>query len=287
MSAESRVREDERAWHEELFRERSNAELVVSDAIRRRYLQVQGHARFGLERMFQLAGDVRGKRVLIVGCGDANTTVLMAFKGAEVWATDISFEAAKIQERMAQANGMQEHIHAAVCGAEELPFPADSFDIVFGSAVLHHLPDHLAAVSSEVRRVTREGGFVLFSEPVARSPFLQRIRRLFPPPHISPGERQLTDADLEQLMDGFTAELLPYNLVSRLTYFTGRKPLENASIIRRAFVRALHWSDYFLFKVSVFDRFAGGVTIKMHPKKAPPPIVGTSVEPKCVELQAS
>lgn len=68
-------------------------------------------------------------------------------------------------------------------------------------------------------------------------------------------------------MHGFTAEFFPYGLISRLTYFIGRKPLENASLPRKAFVHTLRWSDYFLLKPKMLQKFAGGVTIKMRPNE--------------------
>jgi SAM-dependent methyltransferase len=45
--------------------------------------------------------------------------------------------------------------------AEQLPFPDESFDLVFGHAVLHHIPD-LARAFSEFRRVLRPGGVIAF-----------------------------------------------------------------------------------------------------------------------------
>jgi ubiquinone/menaquinone biosynthesis C-methylase UbiE len=45
--------------------------------------------------------------------------------------------------------------------AERLPFPDQSFDLVFGHAVLHHIPD-LGLALAEFRRVLRPGGTVLF-----------------------------------------------------------------------------------------------------------------------------
>jgi ubiquinone/menaquinone biosynthesis C-methylase UbiE len=45
--------------------------------------------------------------------------------------------------------------------AEELPFPEESFDLVFGHAVLHHIPD-LDRAFAEFRRVLRPGGRVAF-----------------------------------------------------------------------------------------------------------------------------
>jgi SAM-dependent methyltransferase len=45
--------------------------------------------------------------------------------------------------------------------AERLPFEDDSFDLVFGHAILHHIPD-LDQAFSEFRRVLRPGGRIAF-----------------------------------------------------------------------------------------------------------------------------
>ena len=52
-------------------------------------------------------------------------------------------------------------VETVACEAAELPFEDDSFDLVFGHAVLHHLPD-LPAAFREFRRVLRPGGVVAF-----------------------------------------------------------------------------------------------------------------------------
>ncbi len=52
-------------------------------------------------------------------------------------------------------------METAACEASELPFEDDEFDLVFGHAVLHHLPD-LDAAFGEFRRVLRPGGVVAF-----------------------------------------------------------------------------------------------------------------------------
>jgi SAM-dependent methyltransferase len=52
-------------------------------------------------------------------------------------------------------------VETAACEASALPFDDESFDLVFGHAVLHHLPD-LAGAFREFRRVLRPGGVVAF-----------------------------------------------------------------------------------------------------------------------------
>ena len=52
-------------------------------------------------------------------------------------------------------------IETAVTDAEGLPFDDASFDLVFGHAILHHLPD-LGTALSEFQRVLRPGGELAF-----------------------------------------------------------------------------------------------------------------------------
>jgi len=51
--------------------------------------------------------------------------------------------------------------------AEHLPFEDESFDLVFGHAVLHHIPD-LERAFSEFRRVLRPGGMIAFAGEPSR-----------------------------------------------------------------------------------------------------------------------
>ena len=52
--------------------------------------------------------------------------------------------------------------------AESLPFADESFDLVFGHAVLHHIPD-LSRAFSEFRRVLRPGGQIAFCGEPSRN----------------------------------------------------------------------------------------------------------------------
>ena len=74
-------------------------------------------------------------------------------------ATDISPGMIGVLERTAGVLGMD--ARTACCEAGELPFDDNSFDLVFGHAVLHHLPD-LEGCFREFLRVLRPGGRIAF-----------------------------------------------------------------------------------------------------------------------------
>ena len=74
-------------------------------------------------------------------------------------ATDISpGMLAKLERSAAE---LELPVETAACEASELPFEDGSFDLVFGHAVLHHLPN-LDGAFREFRRVLRPGGVVAF-----------------------------------------------------------------------------------------------------------------------------
>ena len=66
-------------------------------------------------------------------------------------------------------------VDGRVADAERIPYDDDTFDLVVGHAVLHHIPDVPAALR-EVLRVLKPGGrFVFAGEPTT-------VRRLLRPP---------------------------------------------------------------------------------------------------------
>jgi ubiquinone/menaquinone biosynthesis C-methylase UbiE len=108
-------------------------------------------------------GDEPGRyaRSLEIGAGTGyfSLNLLRAGVVSEAVATDISPGMLRRLERSAGELGLS--IETAACEAAELPFEDDSFDLVLGHAVLHHLPD-LAAAFREFGRVLRPGGVVAF-----------------------------------------------------------------------------------------------------------------------------
>jgi ubiquinone/menaquinone biosynthesis C-methylase UbiE len=88
-------------------------------------------------------------------------------------ATDISPGMLATLEENAGRLGLE--VGTAAAEAETLPFADESFDLVFGHAVLHHIPD-LRRAFSEFARVLRPGGTLAFcGEPSRYGDFLAAI----------------------------------------------------------------------------------------------------------------
>jgi len=260
------LRTAERNWHDEFYRRQQRRDFLVPRSIQNRYLNPPPEPAFHLEQMFRLIGDVRGKRVLYFGCGDDNSTILLALKGAEVWAFDISVEAVQLQRNMALANAVANNLRLFVCSGDELPLRDHAFDLVFGAAVLYHLPDRLAAVSQELFRITRKEGFAIFSEPFLRSRLLRCLRRMAPVATVvSPGERPLTDDDLAPFRRHFCVHTFPFHLLARLDRWLCRGRLEEMPQWRRAAVLFVHKMDRWLLRMPFMARFAGVLVLKMEP----------------------
>jgi SAM-dependent methyltransferase len=114
-------------------------------------------------------------RGLEIGAGTGYFTLNLLRAGAihSAVATDISPGMLETLHETADHLGLE--VETERCEAASLPFEDASFDLVFGHAVLHHLPDLLGAFR-EFRRVLRPGGAIAFcGEP---SLYGDRISRL-------------------------------------------------------------------------------------------------------------
>jgi ubiquinone/menaquinone biosynthesis C-methylase UbiE len=100
-------------------------------------------------------------RALEIGAGTGyfSLNLLRAGVVREAVATDISPGMLEALERSAGRLGLE--AETAVCEAAELPFEDESFELVFGHAVLHHLPN-LDGAFREFSRVLRPGGTIAF-----------------------------------------------------------------------------------------------------------------------------
>lgn len=65
-----------------------------------------------------------------------------------------------------------------VMDAHNMKFESESYDVVFGGAILHHL--HLTKALPEIKRILKHDGKFVFWEPLGMNPVAALIRKLTP-----------------------------------------------------------------------------------------------------------
>jgi SAM-dependent methyltransferase len=141
-----------------------------------------------------------GTRVLEYGCGVGSESFDLAAAGANVTAIDISPVALRLAAQEAARRGLM--IEFREMNAEVLDFPDATFDLVCGSAIVHHLD--LDRAVPEIARVLRPGGRAVFLEPLGHNPLINWYRRRTPEMR-TPDEHPLLVRDLEQMAKPFAA----------------------------------------------------------------------------------
>lgn len=105
--------------------------------------------------------DLKGKRVLDLGCGDGKYTRILAEKGAIVTAIDFSEK----QIEKAKEKNSQENITYFVCDAGDMKnISNNSIEFVFMNLVVPSLENKkkLIEVLTEIKRVLKQNGEFLF-----------------------------------------------------------------------------------------------------------------------------
>lgn len=112
--------------------------------------------------ILRLAGDVQGRAVLDVGCGDGALSVAFHRGGAAaVFGCDADPRMiARARERSAGSGARIDYLLAR---AEQLPFADDSFDVVAIVTVLCFVADPQAALR-EIARVLKPGGHAVIGD---------------------------------------------------------------------------------------------------------------------------
>jgi len=142
---------------------------------------------------------IPGKSVLEYGCSFGFNSLRLASQTDAIVGIDLSDVAIEQATTAAKAEGIN-NTSFHVMNAEQLDFDDESFDLVFGSSILHHLD--LKKSYSEVSRVLRTGGRALFLEPLGHNPAINAYRDRTPG-FRTPDEHPLVKSDIELARDYF------------------------------------------------------------------------------------
>lgn len=205
-----------------------------------------------------LMGDIAGKQLLDFGCGMGEESIYLARLGAKVTSIDISEVGISSLRRRAAYNRLD--VRAYEMRADPTSFADNSFDIVHGLGILHHVG--IEQGLAEVRRVLRPGGIGVFLEPMGNSPAIESVKTFlmknarflgkFDP--VTDHEHNLTWKEVHSAIRQFTeSTVYPYHLLYRLKRFFPEALLPT---VRRIDASALMLAPS-------LRHFAGGVAIRV------------------------
>lgn len=231
----------ERAYHDRRFASDPRSATA-------RYYQVdRGKAR---HRDVVIGHAGRGVRALEYGCGTGSMALTLGRTGAHVTGIDISGVAVAAADETVERRWNPRWTGArprfVQMDAEHLAFDDGVFDLVCGSAILHHL--RLEPALSEIARVLAPGGRAVFLEPLGHNPLINGYRRLTPSLRTD-DERPLRVADLELCRRYFDDVHVEHFDLLALTAVPFRQRARAGALLVR-----LHQVDDALFRRSALAR---------------------------------
>jgi 2-polyprenyl-3-methyl-5-hydroxy-6-metoxy-1,4-benzoquinol methylase len=196
----------------------------------------------------KLLGSVKGCRVLDYGCGQGEEATYLAKMGAQVTAIDISPIGIELTKERAKLNGVGDRVSAMLMRCDPTEFPSESFDVVHGFGILHHIG--LQTGMMEIKRLLKPGGRGLFFEHMGNSKLIERFRPK--EKAYTKGERPVTWREVQEIRPEFSQMVArPFHIASRLRK---RVQLLNRPAVKRV--------DHTVLSALPFMRyFASGMVI--------------------------
>jgi ubiquinone/menaquinone biosynthesis C-methylase UbiE len=114
------------------------------------------------EREFVLkkAGSLEGK-ILEIGTGRGNFTLLLAKSGYSFTSVDISPEMQKSALRKLSSVRSEQAVRFCIENAERMSFPGGDFDTIISINTIHHIADPYKAVDEIIRLLSPSGNLII------------------------------------------------------------------------------------------------------------------------------
>ncbi len=200
-----------------------------------------------------------GKNVLEYGCGPGSYAFSLAQKGALITGIDIADYAIKIACEKAKRENLN-NIKFLVMDAENTSFENNSFDLICGTGILHHLD--IKKASSQISRILKKDGQAVFIEPMGYNPIINIYRKLTPKLRTK-DEHPLKIKDIKIMKEYFNfLDIKFFHLFSIFSLiFKNRVGFEK-------YVNYFDNLDQFLFNMLPFTKYLSwqAVILLKHPK---------------------
>jgi len=144
----------------------------------------------------------RGRMVLEVGCGAGVDLARFARGGATVAGVDLAASAIDLARANFEQQGLDGRFEIA--DGERLPFPANSFDLVYAHGVVQYTADPRRLVE-ECRRVLKPGGEAVFQvyNRISWLNALSKVMRVGLEHDDAPVLQKFSIGEFRRLLDGY------------------------------------------------------------------------------------
>ncbi len=199
-----------------------------------------------------LKNNALNSSVLDFGCGVGTFIEKVAkFNPKKIVGIDIS--EVSVNKAMKRAEELKINASFKVDNCEKTSFDNNSFDVVYGTGILHHL--EINKCIDEIHRILKSNGNLLFVEPLGTNPLIN-FYRILTPRSRSKDEHPLLEKDLNYINSKFSSVKLKYYGLLTLIFSPFYKSPEKSK-----FFKFFAMLDQKLFKIKFFRLFAWSILI--------------------------
>lgn len=165
--------------------------------------------------IMQQLGDLRGKRVLDLGCGLGEASVYFALQGACVTSADLSERMLQVTQQVAARYGVT--LNTCKVTAEHLQLgPEKQFDVVYAGNLFHHVD--IDATLEHIVPFIKDDGVLVSWDPLAYNPLINMYRWIARDVRTA-DEHPLTVTDLKRFDKYFRQVRKRYFWLTTLSIF--------------------------------------------------------------------
>ena len=199
-----------------------------------------------------LEDNAKNSEILDYGCGIGSfIEKVIKYNPKKIIGIDIS--EISINKAKKKSEELKINVDYRVDNCEKTSFDNNSFDIVYGTGILHHLQTDKCL--DEIYRILKSNGNLIFIEPLGTNPIINLYRKLTPNSR-SKDEHPLVNQDFKYIKKKFIDTKIKYYGFLTLIFFPFYRSPNRSKLFR--LLAAL---DQYLFKLKFFQLFAWSVLV--------------------------
>jgi len=199
-----------------------------------------------------LEDNAKNSEILDYGCGIGSfIEKVIKYNPKKIIGIDIS--EISINKAKKKSEELKINVDYRVDNCEKTSFDNNSFDIVYGTGILHHLQTDKCL--DEIYRILKSNGNLIFIEPLGTNPIINLYRKLTPNSR-SKDEHPLVNQDFKYIKKKFIDTKIKYYGFLTLIFFPFYRSPNRSKLFR-----LLADLDQYLFKLKFFQLFAWSVLV--------------------------